>query len=185
MAPTGSLAYSAPLAEMNDPTSQERFTTLLAQHPGALRKVALTYGAKAEDREDLAQEILVQLWRSFGSYDQTRPFATWMYRVALNVAISHVRRVTRTPVVVDPEGVPLDPPDPRSERDESDDRTQILQRLMASLDELDRALLLLHLEERSYREIADVLGLSESNVGTKLNRIRQRLRELASTERPS
>ena len=168
---------------MTDPTLQEQFTALLAEHRGRLHKVALTYGVTPEDREDLVQEILVQLWRSFSSYDGQRPFATWMYRVALNVAISHVRRVTRRPQPVIGTGeLPLDPPDPRSLSDDPDDRILILQRLMASLDELDRALLLLHLEERSYLEIAEVLGLTESNVGTKLNRIRQRLRELATTE---
>lgn len=169
---------------MIDPTAQEQFTGLLTEHRGRLHKVALTYSSTKEDREDLTQEILVQLWRSFSSYDARRPFATWMYRVALNVAISHVRRVTRRPPVGDAGGQPLDPPDPRSMSEDQDDRTLILQRLMASLDELDRALLLLHLEERSYLEIADVLGLSESDVGTRLNRLRQRLRELARTEKP-
>ena len=75
--------------------------------------------------------------------------------------------------------LPLDPPDPQSVADKSDDRILILQRLMASLDELDRALLLLHLEERSYREIADVLGLTESRVcqihGRMLDRLAERL----------
>ncbi len=79
-------------------------------------------------------------------------------------------------------GAVLDPPDPRSEVEEQDDRGLLLRRLMDSLDELDRALLLLHFAERSYQEIAEVLGLSESNVGTKLNRIRERLRRLAAKE---
>jgi len=80
---------------MPDPTAEDRFTALLAEHGPRLRKVTLTYGVSAEDREDLHQEILVQLWRSFPGYDSTRPFPTWMFRVALNVAISHVRRTVR------------------------------------------------------------------------------------------
>ncbi len=168
------------MARIADP--KEQFTTLLAEHGAPLRKVVATYGVTHADREDLSQEIKAQLWRSFLSYDPKRSFATWMYRVALNVAISHVRSTARRRrLIADAADGALDPPDPRSAApDATDDaRVAVLQRLMAGLDELDRALLLLHLEERSYREIADVLGLSESNVGTKLNRIRQRLRELA------
>ena len=163
-------------------SNEDHFTALLAEHGPSLRKVTLTYGVSAEDREDLHQEILVQLWRSFASHDPARPFATWMYRVALNVAISHVRRVVRGRRIVTAVEPPLDPPDPRTNDVPTDERLSILQRLMAGLDELDRALLLLHLEERSYREIADVLGLSESNVGTRLTRLRQRLRNLTDTE---
>ncbi len=168
-------------------SNEDDFTALLAEHGPSLRKVTLTYGVSAEDREDLHQEILVQLWRSFASHDRTRPFATWMYRVALNVAISHVRRVVRGRRIFTAVEPPLDPLDPRTNEvptteGPTAERLSILQRLMAGLDEWDRALLLLHLEERSYREIADVLGLSESNVGTRLSRLRQRLRDLTDKE---
>jgi RNA polymerase sigma-70 factor (ECF subfamily) len=92
-----------------------------------------------------------------------------------------VRRTVRARRLVTAAETPVDPPDPRTAV-AADERFDVLQRLMAGLDEFDRALLLLHLEERSYREIADVLGLSESNVGTRLNRLRQHLRELATKE---
>ncbi len=166
-----------------DTIRKKEFTDLLDEHRGKLRKVVLTYGLSRDDQEDLSQEMLVQLWRSFGSYDSSRPFATWMYRVALNVAISHVRRVAKLRRERgEASESQLDPPDLRQEEDGADDRLLILQRLMASLDELDRALLLLHLEDRSYSEIAEVLGLTESNVGTKLNRLRDRLRKMATKE---
>ena len=167
---------------MRESNDEDHFTALLAEHGSRLRKVTLTYGTSAEDREDLHQEILVQLWRSFASHDRTRPFATWMYRVALNVAISHVRRVVRRRRNAPAMELPLDPADPRTNDAPTDERLPILQRLLAGLDEWERALLLLHLEERSYREIADVLGLSESNVGTRLSRLRQRLRDLTDQE---
>jgi RNA polymerase sigma factor (sigma-70 family) len=161
---------------------KEQFTKLLTEHEAALRKVVLTYGVTHADREDLSQEILAQLWASFGTYDRSRPFSTWMYRVALNVAISHVRATTRRRrVITEVDTSPLDTPDPRQTPNSDEEPTTLLQRLIAALDELDRALLLLHLEQRSYQEIADVLGLSASNVGTRLNRIRNRLRELAAT----
>ncbi len=168
---------------MQDLNLKQQFTDLLSEHQAVLRKVTMTYATMRQDREDLYQDIVAQLWRSYGSYDPARPFATWMYRVSLNVAISRVRSVSRRlPEATDVGDAAHDPPDPRSESTEQDDRTIILERLMASLDELDRALLLLHLEERTYQEISEVLGLTESNVGTKLNRIRERLRRLASEE---
>ena len=171
---------------MQDTSKKQQFTALLIEHRAKLSKVCMTYTALREDREDLYQDIVAQLWRSYGSYDPQRPFATWMFRVSLNVAISYVRRVSRRlPDSAESDGRPHDPPDPRSEAEDPGDRGLILQRLMAGLDELDRALLLLHLEERSYSEIADVLGLTESNVGTKLNRIRDRLRRLAAVEMES
>jgi len=162
--------------------AKEQFTKLLAEHEAALRKVVLSYGVTHADRDDLSQEILAQLWASFGTYDRNRPFSTWMYRVALNTAISHVRATTRRRRrIADSDAPALDTPDHRHPPSADDERAALLQRLMAALDELDRALLLLHLERRTYQEIADVLGLSVSNVGTRLNRIRNRLRELAAT----
>lgn len=164
---------------MPDSDSASRFTELIAAHARQLHKVALTYGITADDRDDLYQEIVAELWRSFRSYDETRTFATWMYRVALNVAISHVRRITRDRgrLAV---GHSIDLPDPRAIEREADERAAILRELLAELDELDRALLLLHLEDRSYAEIADVLGISASNVGTRLTRLRERLRRLVN-----
>lgn len=166
---------------MSDPNTQRRFTALLAEHESALRKVILTYASSTADREDLQQEVHVQLWRSFVRYDAERPFATWMYRVALNVAISHARRNARdrAPGATEPAATTVDP---RSLPAPVDDRVPILERLLADLDELDRALLLLHLEERSYAEIAEVLGITATNVGTRLNRLRTRLREMAREE---
>jgi RNA polymerase sigma-70 factor (ECF subfamily) len=125
----------------------------------------------------LIQEITIQLWRSFSSYDKQRTFSTWMYRVALNVAISFARKAalrTRYSVALDEET--RDPIDPTSVV-ERDDRIGVLRSVIARLDPLSRALLLLYLEEHSYREIADVLGLSETNVATKISRLKMRLRK--------
>lgn len=126
----------------------------------------------------MGQEIAVQLWRAFPAYDAARPFSTWMYRIALNVAISFVRRAGRDrAVLVDGaalESVAVD------EADEPDERVRVLRRLIAELDDLNRALVLLYLDERSYREIGEILGISETNVATKLNRIKERIRSEAS-----
>ena len=160
---------------MADDGARERFAGLLQQHRKIVFKVASTFARSAEDRADLAQEIAAQLWQSFARYDASRPFTTWMYRVALNVGISHLRvRERRGTLPLDgevagSEGAP-------DESLEDARRVRALERAIERLPRLERALLLLHLEERSQREIGEILGISESNVATKLARLRRRLR---------
>lgn len=162
-------------------TPAEAFEVLLQRHRGIVHKVAAGYARGAEDRADLAQEIAVQLWRAWPSYDPARSFSTWMYRIALNTAISHLRARTQPgrPVPLDDHLDSL--ADERAFDPETHERLRLLQRFIATLGPLDRALLLLYLEERSGREIAEVLGIGESNVTTRIGRLKQRLREFAGT----
>jgi RNA polymerase sigma-70 factor (ECF subfamily) len=161
---------------MPNDSDQKQFEVLLERHRGIVSKVAGMYCRHAEDRRDLAQEISAQLWRSFARYDEKRPFATWMYRVALNVAISFARRasVREQHVTLLGESAP-DPIDERGNVRNDDERVLALARFIAGLDALNKALLLLYLEEQSYREIAEVLGISETNVATKISRLKQRI----------
>ena len=136
----------------------EQFRVLLERHRKIVLKVANTYCRDPHDRADLAQEIAAQLWRSFRSYDPRRAFSTWMYRIALNVAISFRRssgRHEQHAIAFD-----ADLHEAAAEADpESDDRVRMLYR-----------------DERSQREIAEILGISETNVGTKIGRLKERLR---------
>jgi RNA polymerase sigma-70 factor (ECF subfamily) len=152
------------------------FQALIAAHRGILVKVAASYAYGTEDRADLAQDIALQLWRAWPGYDRSRPFATWMYRIALNVAISQLRRAPPLHESLGPGHV-----DHVGAQDvdlEARQRLDLVQRAMQSFGPLDRALLLLHLEGCSQRESADVLGISESNIATRLGRIRQQLRRV-------
>jgi RNA polymerase sigma-70 factor (ECF subfamily) len=158
---------------------ENRFCQLLAEHGKIVLKVANTYAFEFEDRRDLVQEIHAQLWRAFPSYDGIRPFSTWMYRVSLNVAVSHVRSERargQKPVPLDD-----DIPDP-STTNELGERMDFLSRFIERQGKLDRALLLLYLEERSYLEISEILGISETNVATKVGRLKQRARAEAAKE---
>lgn len=158
-------------------TARDRFEGLLGQHEKIVFKVAGMYCRHAEDRRDLAQEICVQAWRSFGSYDAARSFSTWMYRIALNVAISFARNAghrERHSVSLDEDA--LEVADDSVSLNEPDERVRALHEFISQLDALNRALMLLYLEDRSYREIAEVLGISETNVATKINRLKQRIR---------
>lgn len=163
---------------------QTRFEALLARHRGIVFKVANTYCRDAEDRRDLVQEICAQLWSAYPRFDEARSFSTWMYRVALNVAISHSRSASlrgRYLASLDPITL-AETPDQAAH--EPDDRVRELYSVIGQLDDLNRALLLLYLEGRAYREISEVLGISETNVATKLNRLKQRLRNEMSDVRP-
>lgn len=162
--------------------TRQAFGALLQQHRGIVFKVANTY-ARAEDREDLAQEIAVQLWRAWPSYDPSRAFSTWMYRIALNVGISFLRSDgprRRRAVSLD-ESV-HDVPDERAPNHDDAARLRLLQRFVGTLAPLDRALLLLYLDARGTREMAEVLGISESNVTTKISRLKQRIRDHAARD---
>ena len=164
------------VASMNH-DARQAFGELLERHRRIVFKVAHTYAWDPDDRDDLAQEIAAQLWRAYPGYDPSRSFSTWMYRIALNVAISHVRSSTQR----DRHSVALDDSlhevaDERSGDPESEQQLRALQRVIAGLDRINRALLLLYLEDRSNREIGDILGLSESNVSTKISRLKQRIR---------
>jgi RNA polymerase sigma factor (sigma-70 family) len=158
---------------------QQRFESLLQQHRGIVFKVAGIYSRSATDREDLMQEISAQLWRSFGSYDEARAkFSTWMYRIALNVAISQARRERWS------DGDRFEPLEIHHQETvgggepirEQDERLRALYDFIGQLDPLNRALILLYLEDRSYGDIAEILGISETNVATKISRIKQKLR---------
>ncbi len=157
------------------PDQREAFTRLLDEHPGIIRKVAAAYTSSRADRLDLMQEISLQLWKAYPRYSPERSFSTWMYRIALNVAISFLRSSTRPlrqTVPLDDLDVPNEDAGPR----DLDERIPVLQGVIAALDPLNRALLLLYLDDHSYREIASILGISETNVATKLSRLKQRVR---------
>ncbi len=154
---------------------QDRFLSLLEEHDKILYKVASSYCRNPEDRRDLIQEIVVQLWRSFGKFDDSYRFSTWMYRIAINVAISFYRsqsRRTRDTVPVE-ESI-LEIADPGAA--EISDDIRLLHHFIGHLDELNRALMILYLDGNSYDTIAEILGISTTTVATKISRIKERLR---------
>ncbi len=150
-----------------------RFEELLEQHKRILYKICASYCPNPAEREDLAQEIVVQLWRSFPRYDERQRFSTWMYRVGLNVAISFFRKESARTRRVLSGDEPLIVAD--VETHDADD-VLVLYGFIERLEPLNKALVLLYLDDNSYRDIATILGLSESNVATKLSRIKQTMK---------
>lgn len=157
---------------------QTLFENQLDRHRGILYKVVGTFAWRAEDQQDLSQEIVYQLWRAFGRYDSNRPFSTWMYQVGLNTAISWSRKhkFRRQP------DVSLDAVAEVAAPQEQEGRANELYTLIAALDELDKALITLYLDDLSYAEICEILGITERNVGVKLHRLKARLRLEAESQ---
>ena len=162
-----------------DPGREALFKLWLEQHTGLVFKVARTFAPSDADRADLVQEILLQLWRSLPRFEGKAKESTWIYRVALNTALAwhrseNKRRAAQTPLL-SIEELP-EPNDPFAR--EREELVANLYVAIRRLPKVDAALVLLYLDDLSYREMAEVLGLSESNVGVKLNRARKTLAEL-------
>ena len=160
------------------PTSRDAFDDVLRRHGGIIHRIAHLYTGQASDRADLTQEIAGALWRSWPSFDPSRSsVTTWMYRTALNVAISSLRSRTRRARHFAPLEAAEEAPQPSPVDHERAEQVRQLHCIIAELPEFDRALMLLYLDEQSTREISEVLGLSETNVTTRLSRLRQRIRD--------
>lgn len=156
----------------------QEFLTALNQHKGLIFKVASIYTNNIEDRNDLAQEITYQLWKSFDTFQQKASISTWMYRVAMNVAIYHLK-VGKRKI----QAVPLDEGIMNFEEinnHEMEENWMLLKRHIDKLNLLDKGIVILYLEDKSYEEIGQIIGISTSNVGTKLSRIKEKLKEQIS-----
>jgi RNA polymerase sigma factor (sigma-70 family) len=169
-------ALIAPGKNMRPPITDDQFSTLIEEHKGIIYKIANSYCRNAEDRKDLIQEIVVHLWKSHDRYDERFKLSTWIYRIALNVAISAYRREKKRSERVSPlEEIIIEPAAESVE--ESDPKIATLYRIIDQLDELNRALMILYLDDNSYRDIAGILGLTETNVATKINRLKLKIKE--------
>ncbi|MBL8861176.1 MAG: sigma-70 family RNA polymerase sigma factor [Planctomycetes bacterium] len=158
-----------------DSQRHARFLDLVEAHQGAIRKVAALYARDRADREDLFQEIVLQLWHSFETFRGESSFSSFLYRVALNTALLRVRQAERRPRI-DARAALAEVESPT--KTGHDDEVERLYAAIRALESLDRALVLLVLEELSHAEIAAVTGLTVGNVSVRLSRCKERLRRL-------
>lgn len=170
---------------MQDEDQKSLFMNWLDEHGSSVMKVSRAYTLTSEESQDLAQEILLQAWKSLPQFEQKSSAATWFYRVALHTAMNwkrkdKPRRSNQKPLLevqaVATEGVDC------AAQAQQRDTVDLLYKAIHQLPKTDAALVLLYLDELSYREMADVLGISESNVGVKLNRAKKTLNELMKGE---
>lgn len=168
---------------MNKISSTEtgRFLETIESHKGIIYKVANSYCRDIADREDLIQEIVFQLWRSREKYNDRYAMSTWIYRIALNVSISALRKSSRKKKTFPVSSQPIEWA--AEEQSPEDEDLRQLQQFIGQLKELDRALILLYLDEKSHKEMSEILGLSTTNIATKLNRIKKKLGQMFEQEK--
>jgi len=162
-------------------TKQKRktFSERIEQNQGIIHKITLIYAGNSTDREDLFQEICLQLWKSYDSFREESKFSTWMYRVALNTAISNVRK-NKNQIAFEPLPDYKTIPEKTTEENEN---LRLLYKAISELNRIEKAIILLWLEEKNYDEIASVIGISTKNVSVKLVRIKRKLEALITTIR--
>ncbi|RZK39484.1 MAG: sigma-70 family RNA polymerase sigma factor [Pedobacter sp.] len=161
------------LEKLNDKSD---FLSLIQANKRIIFKICNAYCQNKYDREDLAQEMIYQLWKSRGNFNSTVKLSTWMYRVSLNVAISFYRRERKTESTSFLGDQIIEIVDEDYE-DSVEEHLLTLQNFISELKELDRALMLLYLEEKPHKEIAEIMGISVTNVATKIGRIKEQLKQ--------
>ena len=156
---------------------KEKYISIIKSNQNLIYKICYSYCKDPENRKDLEQEILIQLWNSFKKFDGRVKISTWIYRIALNTAISFYRndcKLNGKKIKIDEAIITLSD----TEYDfETDEQISILYQFIEKLDGFDKALILLYLDDNKYKEIAEILGITETNVATKISRIKKILKE--------
>lgn len=155
-------------------TNREEFIEQIDKNQGILHKVCGMFCSITHDKEDLYQEIILQLWKSWPKFQGNSKLSTWMYRVALNTAISMSSKTKKHQHPKDNSTIDINVADDQNENVSEED-IKLLHSAISKLTEVERAVILLYLEEKSYEEIAEITGLSKTNVGVRIMRIKKKL----------
>lgn len=152
---------------------ESEFVYLISQHRNIIYKVCNLYMDDKEQREDLFQEITLQAWKTFAHFRGDAKFGTWLYRVALNTAITYFKKEQKQASVVFTPSLP----DATDTYEPAEEQLQALYQAISSLSKIDKALVMLYLDDYNYQDIGEMLGITANNVAVKMNRIKIRLRE--------
>jgi RNA polymerase sigma-70 factor (ECF subfamily) len=152
---------------------EKEFIELINKHQGILHKICNIYFYRNPNKEDYYQEILIRLWKSYPSFRNQSAFSTWLYRVAINTAIDLVRKQNLQPRYTNLSKIEYNIPE--HELYIESDKKDILYQAINHLSDVEKAIIILYLEDYSYKEIAEIIGISESNTGVKINRIKSQL----------
>lgn len=156
---------------------KNKFIQIIKENQNLVFKICYSYCHDSEDRKDLEQEIILQLWKSFKKFDGRVKISTWMYRVALNTAISFYRKTSnhnKKHLPIDESIISL----PNIEKTtDLEENISLLYKSIDKFNKIDKALMLLYLDNNKYKDIAEILGISETNVATKISRIKNELKK--------
>ena len=152
---------------------KDEFIALVNKHEGILQKICNIYFFRNPYKEDYYQEILIRLWKAYPGFRNQSKFSTWLYRVALNTAIDIIRKQSLRPRYTEISKFEYNIPE--SESNTESDQKEKLYQAINHLSDIDKAIILLHLEEHSYQEIGEIIGISEKNTGVRIGRIKHQL----------
>lgn len=157
---------------------EEEFLDILSNYQGIIHKVNLIYFRDEQDKRDNFQEVVCQLWRSFPKLRDRSKIGSWIYAVAINTSITKIRSDSRLRFTSSlPEPPALQPREKQEEETEQRRKYRKVLRAIQSFGEIDRSIMLLYLDDHTYAEIAEIVGISPSNVGVKIHRLRRELQE--------
>lgn len=162
---------------------QEEFVQLIATQQKLIHSLCSLYFSLPEDRKDMFQEIVLQLWKSYPSFNRQSKVSTWIYRIALNTVFTKLRKEKGWPKNESFSEHTYQISEPETAF-ETIAATEELNRAIAQLSDIDKAIIILYLEEHTYDEIANMLSLSRTNVSTKINRIKNQLQKLLKNQLP-
>lgn len=165
----------------NKSVLEKEFLHIIKENQGIIHKVCNIYCNDQDDRDDLFQEIVAQLWKSFSSFREESKFSTWMYRVALNTAITSFKKTKRRP---DQNRLTVENLQLKDEsyNTETEDEIKNLHRAVAQLTGIEKSIILLFLEDKKYEDIAEITGITQNYVRVKMNRIKKKLKKFMETE---
>ena len=153
---------------------KESFIRTIKENEGFIFKIASVYTNSSDDKNDLVQEILFQLWKSFDTFNQKSNISTWVYRVALNVALYQLKLSKKKILTIPIDEQILNNQD--IDNCENEEKWKLFKQQIDNLNLLDKGIVMLYFDNKSYEEIAEIIGISKSNVGTKLLRIKEKLK---------
>ena len=162
---------------MNTKPEKGTFIKLIQENKRIIFKICNSYCQKRAERNDLAQEIVYQLWKSFDDFKPDLKFTTWMYRIALNVAISFYRKEKKFGTTISIEETLLEYTDDNETSLEIEANFNLMHQFITELKEIDKSIIIIYLDDKSYKEIAEIIGITETNVSTRINRIKETLRK--------
>lgn len=156
-------------------TAEQEFVTIIREYERVIYKVCYLYTTKSASLNDLYQESVLNIWRAFPKFRNECKISTWIYRITLNTCISFIRKEKNIPEIVT---LTQEEEWLTDEKDDFKEMLRELYRLISKLGQLDKSIILLYLEEKNYEEIAEITGLTVTNVATKLSRIKDKLRKM-------
>ena len=166
---------------MTDKRQKDQFLDILEKNIGIIIKIARAYSKTLHDKEDLINDITLELWKSFGRFKGDSKISTWIYRIALNTSMNYKRKREKDRLFFLDDLKQIENKSWLIEQLDSS-HSEILYQCIDELNQLNKAIILLYLDGNSHDEISEIIGISKTNVGTRISRIKEQIKDLATTK---